>query len=162
MLPNKWQGTGRPSSDIQWFVLMPCIILFEMFSFVTNAIATILNFVHCPGHTYSRKSLLQFIEAHQNCDNDTTIKEDENSRPDECQDNSISFIFLDTPLPSHKCVVDAAVSTGVDGGGVNTTLLMKQQVYPNLLALAAVDDFSTQVSALLNVAMCITYLVSSL
>ena len=55
------------------------------------------------------------------------------------------MMFLDAPLPCHTTVASA----GGEGGGTDVTALMKNQMFTNLLALAAVDEFTTKVGGLL-------------
>ena len=61
--------------------------------------------------------------------------------------SDIPLVYLDTPLPCHDCIVGAAKRNDENSsGGKDVTVLMKEQIYPNLLALAAVDDFNSQVT----------------
>ena len=95
------------------------------------------------GHTYERKALDEFVATHRvTTDGDDAIDGEDG-------DASIPLLFLTEPLPTHACIVDAAeVSGTAEGGGKGVTAFMKQQVYSNLLALAAVDDFTAQVSCI--------------
>jgi len=89
------------------------------------------------GHTYDREALTSFVEAHR-------LPQEDGE--DGVGQDGVPLEFLDTPLPCHASVVKSAESSGhAQGGGQGVTAFMKEQVYPNLLAVAAVDEFNAQV-----------------